>query len=189
MYFKDHPVEFFTATNLNWLPVLENDFHKDILIEALKHRTENNQLTINAFVIMPNHFHIIWRIHDGINRSAFQRDLMKFTARSILKFMLMHDDPLLKKLKIKAADRQQQVWERNSLAIELFSEEVLIQKLDYIHNNPLQPKWQLCSNPEDYFYSSAGFYEYGGKDDFGILTHLESDMLLVRRPTTVFLYK
>ena len=94
MYFRDHPFEFFTATNLNWLHLLASDYHKQILIEALKHRTDDGQLTINAFVIMPNHFHIIWRIHNGIDQGALQRDLMKFTARSLLKFMLMNDDPL-----------------------------------------------------------------------------------------------
>ena len=170
MYFKDHPVEFFTATNLNWLHLLANDYHKQILVEALKHRTDNGQLTITAFVIMPNHFHTIWRVHDGIDREDFQRDLMKFTARSMIKFMLMNEDLLLPKLKVKAADRSQQVWKRNSLAVELFTEKVLIQKLNYIHNNPLQPKWQLCTRPEEYFYSSAKFYETG-VDDFGMLTH------------------
>jgi REP element-mobilizing transposase RayT len=170
MYFKDHPVEFFTATNLNWLHILESDYHKQILLEALKHRSDNGQLTINAFVIMPNHFHIIWRVHDGIDRGAFQRDLMKFTARSVLKFMMMNEDRLLKQLQVKAADRKQQVWERNPLSIELFTEDVFIQKLNYIHNNPLQPKWSLCKKPEDYFYSSAKFYETG-IDDFGLLTH------------------
>jgi REP element-mobilizing transposase RayT len=149
---------------------LANDYHKQILIDALKHRTDNNQLTVNAFVIMPNHFHAIWRIHDEIVRKNFQRDLMKFTARSMIKFMFMNENTLLPQLKVKAADRQQQVWERNSLPIELFSEKVLIQKLNYIHNNPLQPKWQLCESPEDYFYSSAKFYETGVYD-FGILTH------------------
>jgi len=162
MYFNDHPTEFFTATNLEWLHLLS--------IEALKHRTDKGQLTINAFVIMPNHFHIIWRVHDGIDRGAFQRDLMKFTARSVLKFMMMNEDRLLKQLQVKAADRKQQVWERNPLSIELFTEDVFIQKLNYIHNNPLQPKWSLCKRPEDYFYSSAKFYETG-IDDFGLLTH------------------
>ena len=123
---------------------------------------------------MPNHFHIIWRINGNIKKSDFQRDFMKFTARSLLKFMLMNNDNLLAGLKVKSADRQQQVWERNSLSIELYSEAVFIQKLDYIHNNPLQPKWQLCKLPEDYFYSSAKFYEVGGNDDFGILTHFRS---------------
>ncbi len=88
MNFKDHPVEFFTATNLNWLHLLANEYHKQILVGALKHRTDSDQLTINAFVIMPNHFHTIRRVHDGIEREDFQRDLMKFTARSLIKFML-----------------------------------------------------------------------------------------------------
>lgn len=29
-----------------------------------------------------------------------------------------------------------------------------MQKLNYIYNNPLQPKWQLCKIPEEYFYSA-----------------------------------
>lgn len=172
MYPHQHPTEFFTATNLNWLPVLQNDIHKQIVIEALQHRVKSQQLTVNAFVIMPNHFHAIWQIQDGIDKADFMRDFMKFTARSIIKFMLMNDDPLLASLKVQAGDRKQQVWERNSLAIELFTEAVFLQKLDYIHNNPLQPKWNLCTCPEDYYYSSARFYESGGtENDFGILTH------------------
>jgi len=172
MYPHQHCTEFFTATNLNWLPLLQKDVHKQILIEALQFRVLNSQLTIYAFVIMPNHFHIIWHIHDGINKADFLRDLMKFTARSILKFMFMNDDPLLGSLQVKAADRKQQVWERNSLGIELFTEEVFMQKLDYIHNNPLQFKWNLCKLPEEYFYSSARFYKTGGKlGDFNMLTH------------------
>ena len=59
----------------------------------------------------------------------------------------MNDDPLLIQLKVKAADRQQQVWERNSLSIELWSEKIFIQKLNYIHNNPVQNKWK----PDNYF--------------------------------------
>ncbi len=172
MYTHQHYTAFLTATNLNWLPILQNDHHKQILMEALQRRVKDEQLSIYGFVIMPNHFHIIWQIHDGINKADFMRDFMKFTARSILKFMFMNDDPLLAVLKVKAADRNQQVWERNSLSIELYTEEVFLQKLNYIHNNPIQPKWNLCNLPEEYFYSSAKFYENGGKqDDFNMLTH------------------
>jgi len=171
MYFKDHPIEFFTATNLNWIPVLANDFHKQILMEALLHRVAANELTIYAFVIMPNHFHIIWRVHDGIDRSNFQRDLMKFTARIMLMFMRMNEEPMLEKLIVNAKDRKYQIWERNSLSVVLYTEKVFMQKLVYIHNNPLQEKWQLAKTPEEYFYSSAKFYETGGGDDFGFLTH------------------
>jgi putative transposase len=153
---------------LKWLCVLQNDHHKQILMEALQHRVSLQQVSIYAFVIMPNHFHAIWQLHDAIDKRSFQRDLMKFTARSILKFMLMNEDPLLEKLKVSAADRQYQVWERNSLSIDIFSQDFFRQKLDYIHNNPIQNKWKLASIPAEYKYSSALFYETG-EDLFGIL--------------------
>ena len=44
------------------------------------------------------------------------------------------------------------------------------QKLEYIHLNPLQEKWNLATRPEEYYWSSAKYYEIG-IDDFGILTN------------------
>jgi REP element-mobilizing transposase RayT len=122
---------------------------------------------------MPNHLHLIWQLHDGINKADFQRDFLKFTARSILNFMRMNDDRMLTQLKVKAADRNFQVWERNSLSVDLFSEKVFLQKLDYTHNNPVQPKRALAELPESYRWSSASFYETG-ESEFTFLTHYRS---------------
>ena len=46
-----------------------------------------------------------------------------------------------------------------------------MQKMAYIHNNPLQEKWSMAEFPEDYEYSLAGFYETG-IDKFGFLEHI-----------------
>ena len=73
---------------------------------------------------------------------------------------------------MNAKDRRYQFWERNSLSIDLYTYEMFIQKMEYIHNNPLQEKWQLCEHPEDYQYSSARFYETG-IDNWGFLTHFQ----------------
>jgi REP element-mobilizing transposase RayT len=168
-----HHAQFVTITNLNWLPVLQKDFHKQIVLEALQHRVQLQQLSVYAFVIMPNHLHLIWQIHDNMDRHIFQRDLLKFTARAIIKFMKMNEDPLLQKLKVGAADRVYQVWERNSLSVDLFTEQFFYQKLNYLHNNPVQERWKLSSLPEEYFYSSAKFYATGF-NDFVFLTHFNS---------------
>ncbi len=49
------------------------------------------------------------------------------------------------------------------------------QKLDYIHLNPMQAHWLLCTNPADYRFSSAIFYEQNVNDPiaigFGLLIH------------------
>ncbi len=121
-------------------------------------------------VIKPNHIHLICQLHDGINKTVFQQDFLKFTARSILCFMRMNNDPQLSKLLVKKADRKYQVWKRNSLSIDIYSEKIFLQKLYYIHQNPVKEKWMLAQFPEDYHYSSAGFYETG-IDVLGILSH------------------
>lgn len=164
-----HHAQFVTITNLNWLPVLQKDLHKEIIIEAISNRVQKQQVTVYAFVIMPNHMHFIWQLHDNIVKKDFQRDFLKFTSRSLLNFMRMNDDELINRLQVNDADRKFQVWERNSLSIDLYSEHVFMQKLEYIHNNPIQPKWRLADYPEEYRWSSASFY-LTGKTEFDFIT-------------------
>ncbi|MFZ1527276.1 MAG: hypothetical protein WAT19_00870 [Ferruginibacter sp.] len=54
--------------------------------------------------------------------------------------------------------------------MELFTPAVLLQKLEYIHLNPVRAG--LCKYPEEYKYSSAAFY-LNGNDPFGIVAHYE----------------
>ena len=46
-----------------------------------------------------------------------------------------------------------------------------MQKLDYIHTNPVKPYWSLCESKLDYKFSSARFYETN-VDEFGFLSWL-----------------
>ena len=38
------------------------------------------------------------------------------------------------------SDRKYQFWQRNSLSIDLWTDYVFMQKLEYIHNNPVREK-------------------------------------------------
>ena len=121
---------------------------------------------------MPNHIHLIWQVQDGFKQELIQNRFLKFTAQQ-MKFRLRDtNDQMLSQFMVNASDRQYQLWERNSLSIDLWSPPVFMQKLDYIHNNPLQYKWQLALYPEDYKHSSAKFYETG-IDEFGLLIHYD----------------
>ncbi|MCR8561451.1 transposase [Mucilaginibacter sp. BJC16-A38] len=166
----DHHPQFFTATILEWKHLLKEDTFKNVIIDSLQFLKNEGSIAVYGFVIMPNHIHLIWQIQDGSNRDNIQMRFLKFTAQQ-MKFKLMDtDNSRLSDYFVNAKDRQYQFWERNSLSIDLWTPNVFIQKLDYIHNNPLQDKWQLAKYPKDYKYSSAKFYETG-VDEFGILTH------------------
>jgi len=167
--FDYHP-QFFTATILEWRPLLTEDVYKDIIIKSLLFLKNEGSIIVYGFVIMPNHIHLIWQIQDGRTRDLVQMCFLKFTAQQMKFRLLDTDDDRLSLFLVNAKDRKYQFWERNSLSIDLWSPKVFMQKLDYIHNNPLQDKWKLAQYPEDYKYSSAGFYQ-GGIDEFNLVTH------------------
>ena len=154
-----NPPYFFTATILNWCPILESNTYKDIIVSSLAYLTAHNRITVYGFVIMPNHIHIIWSMNNEDTKPAVQRDFLKYTSQQI-KRHLEKDNPTLlnEHFFVEAVDRKYQLWERRPLSVEIYTMDVFTQKLNYMHRNPLQDKWQLAANPEDYKYSSAAFY-------------------------------
>ncbi len=165
----EHP-QFFTATILEWKKLLVQDRYKDIIVESLRYLATHNRIFVYAFVIMPNRIHVSWQMKDGINPSHVQRDFLKYTSQQI-KFDLQKNHPLvLAHFKVNVKDRRFQIWEYRQLSIPLYSTYVFGQKLDYLHNNPVQEKWALADLPENYCYSSARFYILN-EDHFGFITH------------------
>jgi len=160
--------QFFTATILRWEKLLASDKYKEIIISSFRYLVENKRIRLFAFVIMPDHIHLIWQMQACILPSHVQRDFLKYVAQKIKHDLRQFHPPLLDQFRVDAADREFQIWKRNPLSIELRTNRVFSQKLGYIHRNPV--KAGLCELPEQYKYSSALFYETGS-DNWGFLTH------------------
>ena len=79
---------------------------------------------------------------------------------------------MLAGFKVNKYDRECQVWKREPLGIELITKSMFIQKLEYIHFNPVSAG--LCHVPEEYHYSSARFY-FDGTNSFKMLTHFSGN--------------
>jgi len=167
-FITEYP-QFFTATNLEWKKILQNDEYKDIIIRSMRFLVENKRVIIYGFVIIPNHIHIVWQMQVGQLRENVQRDFLKFTAQRIKDRLKVDNAHFLTELLVEATDRKYQLWERNPLSVDLWSEKVILEKLRYMHENPVRAG--LCSYPENYKYSSASFYKTG-IDNWGFLTHL-----------------
>lgn len=149
---------FYTATILNWHSLLKSDRFKNVIIQSLNFLVSRNKIRVYGFVIMPNHIHLIWQNLEKNGKEMPNESLLKFTGHQFkkeLKIMGHLDDRFL----VNKVDRVYQFWQRDSLPIEIISREMLEQKLNYIHLNPLQKHWNLVSDPNDYLYSSCSFYE------------------------------
>ena len=150
-----HP-QFFTSTILEWKHLLKEDKYKNILLESLRFLVKEQRVKINSFVIMSNHVHLIWQAINGFAPQQVQQSFLKYTAQQIKFDLQKNNSQFLEEFRVNAKDRMFQFWERNSLSIDLYSEEVYLQKENYIHNNPVEAG--LCKFPEEYYYSSARYY-------------------------------
>lgn len=160
-YIEIGKIYFWTATINKWQNILLDNRFKDVIVQSLSHLSAQNKMDVFAFVIMPNHIHLIFRTNQLNGKETAQGSFLKYTAHEF-KRMLLKDSPnLLINYKVEASNKNYEFWKRDSLAIELYSPDVAFQKLDYIHNNPITERWQLANEPSDYLYSSASFYELG----------------------------
>ncbi len=87
--------EFLTATIYNWQHLLKDNY-KQIITDSFNWLV-TNKCTINAFVIMPNHFHLLWKIADGLERKDVQGALFSFTAHEFKKYLKKNDSATLEK--------------------------------------------------------------------------------------------
>jgi putative transposase len=160
--------QYFTVTNLEWKKLLQQDKYKDVIIGSFRFLVNHERIKLNAFVTMSNHIHLIWQMRASIDPQAVQRDFLKYTAQKIKADLTKNHPAVLESFRVNAKDRTYQFWERNPLSIELRTHSVFLQKLEYIHQNPVRAG--LSRFPEEYKYSSALFY-HTGIDNWGFLTH------------------
>jgi len=162
-------IYFWTASIHNWELILQDDASKTIITGYLKKLSDEKLITVYAFVLMPNHMHLIWQQNELNGKETPKGSLLKYTSHVLLKQLKAEGRSHL--FEVRAANKKHEIWQRDSLGIEIYSRSVAKQKLDYIHFNPLSGKWKLANDDLGYFYSSARFYETG-IDEFGFLNNL-----------------
>src|SRR5678815_4142470 len=101
---KSYYTEFFTATILNWQKLLHDDNLKQIIVDSLQWLVKEKRCTVYAFVIMPNHMHLLWRITEGLEREIVQGALLSFTAHAFKKHLKHQNTSLLKTCLLYTSD-------------------------------------------------------------------------------------
>lgn len=170
-YLENNELYFWTATIHKWKHLMKEDIYKQVVVDSLHWLVQNKLAEVYSFVIMPNHIHLVWQVLKKNGRESPQGSFLKYTAHTFRKMLYTQNKSHLIEFKVDAANKKHEFWQRDSLAIPLFSKEMIYQKIDYIHNDPVASHWKLSNSAKDYKFSSALFYE-DGIDNFGILKHI-----------------
>ena len=156
-------VYYITLQIVEWADIFTRKIYRDIVVNSLKYCQNEKGLEIYAYVIMSNHIHLIVRSSKD-DLSGTLRDFKSFTSKEIIKAILeineSRRDWLLMIFKYAANKHKRnstyQLWTHENHAEEMFSNKFIMQKLDYIHDNPVRSG--IVVIPEEYLYSSARNY-------------------------------
>jgi putative transposase len=148
---------FVTCTVLHWIPVFTRPATVDILLDSLRFLMQDG-LKVYAFVILENHLHLVVQSED------LARDLARFksyTAKQLIGYLSDNQvTQILEQLafykKAHKEDRGYQFWQEGSHPEWLQNDEMMRQKVNYIHENPV--KRGYVDLPEHWRYSSARNY-------------------------------
>ena len=112
-------IYFWTATIHNWYSLLQNDTEKKLITDSLKTLSDKGLITIYAFVIMPNHIHLIGQLNAANGKESAKGSFLKFTAHKFKKRLKITGG--FGNYKVQAINKEYEFWQRDSLGIEIWS--------------------------------------------------------------------
>jgi REP element-mobilizing transposase RayT len=175
---KDDPCLFITAVANNRLPVFRADAIKTITCGAIDEARASCGFLLFAYVIMPDHIHVL--TDSPRKPSAVLQFIKGIVSRRVLGYLKeMKYDASLKKLEHDDWKRNHRysLWQHDSDVFSTVSESIFMQKVNYIHQNPVRAG--LVERAEDYRWSSARFWNKCPREDDPLKVDL--DQIVWRR--------
>ena len=162
---KDTPALYFTSVAVHRLPVFRTSKLKDIACSALDEARRSGDLLLFAYVIMPDHLHGI------VGGTRKQSEVMRFingitSRRRVIDYLKANGhNSSLEKLRQQEKERRYRysLWEHHSNTMFLTSEAVFMQRVNYIHNNPVRAG--LVAESQEYRWSSVRWWKREPTED------------------------
>ncbi|OED43613.1 transposase [Endozoicomonas sp. (ex Bugula neritina AB1)] len=148
---------FLTITVLHWIPIFTRPQTVSIVIDSLNYLSQEG-MKIYAYVILENHLHLL------AQSPLLEKDIARFkahTAKHLIAYLKAKNanrilDQLAFYKKAHKTDRPLQFWQEGSHPELIQNHSMMLQKVDYIHQNPV--KRGYVDKPEHWRYSSARNY-------------------------------
>ncbi len=165
-------VYFVSFAVVEWIDVFTRTEYKNIILDSLRYCQKYKGMEIFAWCIMTNHVHLVFRSVEDQRPELLLGDFKRFTSKAVIKAISdnlkeSRKEWLLEQFAKAGANasnvNKYQFWRHDNKPIELWSNKVIDEKIDYLHNNPVEEG--LVFKPEEYVYSSAR--DYSGEE--GIL--------------------
>lgn len=157
-------IYFVSFATVYWIDVFVRDVYFNEMIKVLDYCRKNKGLELYGYCIMPSHVHLLYSSKDG-NPAGLLRDIKHFSAKQILNLITNNIQEsrrewllwMFERVAKKSSNvKKLQLWQHNNQPIEIRSKQFFDEKLNYIHNNPIESGF--VTEPHYWKYSSATNY-------------------------------
>jgi putative transposase len=150
---------YLTCSCYDRLPLFGNARIKDAFVEQLALTVERLSVELFAWVVMPEHFHLLLR--PPLPQVTVTRVLAAlkrpFAARVLERWRELNTSILAR---VRDKDGHEHFWQRGGgYDRNIFTEDELAEKIEYIHRNPVRRG--LAERKVGWRWSSAAWYELG----------------------------
>ncbi len=173
---QDSPVLYITVVANARLPVFQTDQMKEVLCRAIDEARK--RFLLFAYVIMIDHLHLLTSRPSAT--SEVLRVLKGLTARRVIDYLKENNyTSSLARLQHQERDRNYRysLWQTEKNVLPVFSERLFMEKLNYIHQNPVRAG--LVVRAMDYRWSSARIWQGCPLENEPIL--VDKDLIYWRR--------
>jgi putative transposase len=163
-YFAPGHLQFITTSTYRRVPVFLNPAYCQLFVDALRAVRSKIGFLLIGWVLMPDHFHVL--VQPGLDQSTSNivKEVKQRSAFAILEALRDQSDvassrALLRSLRLPATVHSRahnRLWQRRFVPFNVFTEKKRLQKLDYMHANPVMRR--LVSSPAEWVWSSWRFY-------------------------------
>ena len=158
-YYGARDLHFITCSCYRRAPLLGTARRRDLFLSILEQTRQRYGFVVVGYVVMPEHFHLLASEPEKGNPSIVMQVLKQRFARRLLSQLRCADRPGQLSLWDTEAIAAAHVWQRRSYDFNVWSEHKRIEKLRYMHRNPVARG--LVREPEQWRWSSWRQYAYG----------------------------
>jgi len=169
---KDSPVYYVTSVTNNRLPVFQTARMKELICGTLAEARISARLLFFAYVVMPDHLHAL--VGSQRRPSEVLRYINGIAGRRVIDFLKEAGyESSLTKLKRSAGTRHHQysLWDHHPNVKLVTTETVLMEKANYIHQNPVRVGLIECAR--DYRWSSIRCWQRKPLEDEPLLMDID----------------
>ncbi len=158
-YYGARNLHFITCSCYQRAPLLATVRRRDLFLALLEQTRRRYGFVVVGYVVMPEHFHLLISEPERSNPSTVMQVLKQRSARRLLNQLRRARRPGQLSLWDTETVAAAHVWQRRFYDFNVWSERKRIEKLRYMHRNPVTRG--LVSEPEDWRWSSYRQYAYG----------------------------